>query len=479
MRRTNSFLNALQTRDARTENDMVTHSTSGSRVLDLFYGMGGSRQMGETAIIRLASSAFGEDALLTTKAMFYNRDVRGGQGERRSFRLMFRWLCENYPEIAIKNLTNVPFYGRWDDLFVAVNTPVEVPAIDTIASALKAGDKLCAKWMPREGKGKTSGRYKDAMVLRKYLDLTPRSYRKLLAGNTQVIESFMCSGKWESIDYNHVPSVASNKYRHAFGKHDFTRYSAWLESLSKPESGNKIHADAIFPHTIVHGYLSNHYGGIKGLDKTLEAQWKALPNYVPDGQSFIPVCDVSGSMNGEPMEVSVSLGVYLSERNKGPFKDAFLTFSGHPKLQVLTGDTLRGKIEQLETSQWDMNTDLEAVFKLILSKATSGSVPAEDMPQTILIISDMQFDQCIEKPSNTAMDMIRRQYETAGYKIPNVVFWNVRTSQGIPVKLDEQGTAIVSGFSPSIMKNLLSGEMRPDAVMLRTLLDPRYDRVVI
>jgi len=473
--RTNSFLNALQTRDALTENDIVTHSISGSRVLDLFYGMGGSRQLNEARIAGMFSQAFIENRLLATKALFYNRDVRGGQGERRSFRIMFEYLCYDHPEVAIKNIPNVPFYGRWDDLFNALGTPAEKPALDFIATALKAGDKLCAKWMPREGKHNSAW----AKILRTHLELTPKQYRKLLAGNTQVIENFMCSGDWGKIDYNHVPSVASNKYRHAFGKHDFERYSGWLESLSKPESGNKIHADAIFPHTIVHGYLSNHYGGIKGLDKTLEAQWKALPNYVPDGHSFIPVCDVSGSMNGEPMEVSVSLGVYLSERNKGPFKDAFLTFSGRPQLQILTGNTLRGKIEQLEASHWDMNTDLEAVFKLILSKATSGSVPAEDMPETILIISDMQFDQCIEKPSNTAMDMIRRQYETAGYKIPNVVFWNVRTSQGIPVKLDEQGTAIVSGFSPSVMKNLLSGEMRPDAVMLRTLLDPRYERVVI
>jgi hypothetical protein len=471
--RTNSFLNALQTRDALTENGMVTNSTSGSRVMDLFYGMGGSRQLNEARIAGMFSQAFIEDRLLATKALFYNRDVRGGQGERRSFRIMFEYLCSDHPEVAIKNLVNVPFYGRWDDLFVAVGTPVEIPALDVISTALKAGDKLCAKWMPREGKHNSAW----AKILRTHLELTPKQYRKLLAGNTQVIESFMCSGKWENIDYNHVPSVASNKYRHAFGKHDYPRYSAWLESLTKPESGNKIHADAIFPHIIVHGYIKNYY--TSSLDKTLEAQWLALPDYVPEGHSFIPVCDVSGSMRGEPLEVSISLGVYLSQRNKGPFKDAFLTFSAHPKLQVLTGNTLRGKIEQLETSQWDMNTDVEAVFKLILSKAKESSVPAEDMPETIIILSDMQFDQCIQNPSNTAFDMIQRMYAEAGYKIPNVVFWNLRTSSGIPVKITTQGTALVSGFSPSIMKNLLSGEMRPDRVMLKTLLDPRYERVVI
>lgn len=476
MIKTNSFLNALQTRDALTENAMVTHSTSGSKVMDLFFSMGGSRQMDEVAILRLLSAAFPEDTLLTTKAMFYNRDIRGGQGERRSFRLMFRWLCDNHPEIAIKNLNNVPFYGRWDDLFVAINTPVMADALDCIAGALKVGDKLCAKWMPREGKS----RGKDARVLREYLGLTPKKYRKLLAGNTQVVENFMCQREWGQIDYNHVPSVASNKYRHAFGRHDFARYSEWLESLSKPESGNKIHADAIFPHTIVKGYLTDEYyrPGLGKVDATLEAQWKALPDYVPDGASFIPVCDLSGSMRGEPMCVSASLGIYLSERNKGPFKDAFITFSRIPRLQVLSG-SLRDRLEQMNLTAIAENTDLEAVFKLVLRKATEGSVLPEDMPQTILIISDMQFDQCMDKPSNTAMDMIRRMYGEHFYKIPNVVFWNLRSSSGIPVKITESGTALVSGFSPSIMKNLLTGDMRPDKIMLKTLMDPRYERVVI
>jgi hypothetical protein len=470
----NSFLNALQTRDTFTENGMVTNSTSGSMVMDMFFGMGGSRQMREDALCNLLSRAYSENALLATKAIFYNRDIRGGQGERRSFRIFYSWLCRHNPDVAIKNLANVAFYGRWDDVFVAIGTPVEKYALDFIAGALKNGDKLCAKWMPREGKSKSAF----ARLLRDYMELTPKQYRKLLAGNTQVIENFMCQGKWDKIDYNHVPSVASNKYRHAFGKHDFERYSEWLESLSKPDTKNKIHADAIFPHTIVHGYLGDYYMK-KAVDATLEAQWKALPDYVPDGNSFIPVCDVSGSMRGEPMEVCVSLGIYLSERNKGPFKDAFITFSGRPALQVLKGSTLREKIGQLETAQWDMNTNLEAVFKLVLSKSVASSVPPEAMPQTILILSDMQFDQCVSHPSDTAFDMIKGMYAEAGYKIPNVVFWNLRTSSGIPVKLTTQGTALVSGFSPSIMKNLLGGELRPDYVMLQTLLDPRYERVVI
>jgi hypothetical protein len=410
--------------------------------------------------------------------MFYNRDMRGGQGERRSFRIMFRWLCENRPEIAVKNIPNVPFYGRWDDLLLAVDTTVEPVALDYIAHSLQLGDKLCAKWMPREGKhfNELSKR------LRKYMGLSPKDYRKMLAGNTSVVENFMCKNAWGKIDYNHVPSVASTKYRSAFGKHDHERYAAWLESLSKPESGNKIHADAIFPHSLVNAYIKdwNYYlNDSRGnLDLTVEAQWKALPDYVPDGASFIPVCDLSGSMQGEPMCVSASLGIYLSERNKGPFKDAYITFSAIPSLQVVTG-TLRDRLIGMKLGSIAENTNLEAVFRLILSKAVDARLSAEDMPQTILIISDMQFDHCIENKSNTAMDMIRRMYSETGYTVPNVIFWNVRTSSGVPVKAGEGGVALVSGFSPSVMKNLLSGEITPEKIMLKTLLDPRYERVVI
>lgn len=488
------FRNAMQSRNARTENGMVTHSTSGSKVLDLFYKIGASRQISERDIMSLAKNAFSEDPLLTVKNMFYNRDIRGGQGERHSFRLMFLWLCKTYPNIAIKNLENVPFYGRWDDVFVALGTPVEGYALDFIAHALQAGDKLCAKWMPREGKSQS----KIATMLRKYMGLTPKQYRKLLAGNTEVVENFMCQRDWGAVNYNHVPSMASNKYRRAFGRHDFNRYSEWLASLNKVKPDgtvNKIHADAIFPHTIVNGYIKNMrqnpgYGYARANnqgyeiteDATLEAQWTALPDYVPDGESFIPVCDLSGSMMSltslTPMTVSASLGIYLSQRNKGPFKDAYIAFSQTPTFVYTTG-SLRDRLVQMKLSSIAENTNLEKVFSMILEKSVSENVPVEDMPRTILIISDMQFDESIEHPNATAMDMIRGKYSAHGYPVPNVVFWNVRYSVGVPVKTNALGVALVSGFSPSVMKNLLGGELNPIKVMLKTLNSERYERVVI
>ena len=475
----NRLFSALTTNDVLTENGMPTHSTSNSPVLDLFFRMGGSRQMSENALTADFSKAFASDPLLATKAMFYNRDVRGGQGERRSFRVFLKWLAQNHPEVVRKNLHLIPEYGRWDDVFVVFGTSLEENAIRLIKSALlENSNGLCAKWMPREGK---AGYAEYGNKIRKYLDLRPREYRKLLSRLTKVVENQMCADAWNEIKYEQVPSIASNKYRTAFYRHDEDRYSKFVEKAIKGEV--KVHADAIFPHDIVKKILNGigwmGYG--KGLSQTeknsIQAQWMNLPDYVGEG-SFIPVCDVSGSMNGLPMEVSISLGIYLSERNKGTFKDGFITFSRRPQLQILKG-SLFDKVSQLSIAHWEMNTNLEAVFNLIVDSAVRDGLSQDELPENILILSDMQFDQCIHAPSENAMSMIERKYKSAGYKVPNVVFWNLRTSSGIPVKMHQSGTALVSGFSPSIMKNLLAGEMNPVTVMLSTLNSERYSKVTV
>jgi hypothetical protein len=456
-----NFFEALQTNDTFTENLMPTHSTSGSHVVDLFFKMGGWRGASPDEIVPILEAAFVESSILTARAMFYNRDVRGGQGERRTFRIMFRHMCVYHPDVARKNIELVPFYGRWDDLLVAIGTTVEDDALDYILFALKDGKGLCAKWMPREGKKY----HKVARHLMKRWGLSPRGYRKLLAGNTNVVESLMCAKQWGEINYEHVPSVAMKKYRKAFDRNDAVRFAEYLGAVAKGEK--KINAGAIFPSDIVAAY----WAGAK--DDALEVQWKALPNYVPEGQSFIPVCDVSGSMAGMPLYVSIALGIYLSERNVGPFKDGFITFSGRPTLQHLHGD-LQSRIFQLARADWDMNTNLEAVFKLILDQGKKNGVAEEDMPENILIISDMQFDQCVNRPSDNAFEMIKRMYNEAGYQLPNVIFWNVRTSSGVPVKIDQSGAALVSGYSPSVMQSVLGGEMNPINVVMRVLESDRY-----
>jgi len=464
-----ALFDAIQTNDIFTENGMPTHSTSGSYVLDMFFKMGGSRNMSEEDIVRMFVYVFQEEPVLAVKSLLYNRDVRGGQGERRSFRVMFSYLAQHRPDVADAVLELVPEYGRWDDVLVALDTQIEFDMAKLVYENLMSGNSLTKKWMPREGKSNDAV----AKQLMSLLELTPRQYRNLVANKDGdgVVETLMCDNKWAEINYSHVPSVASKNYRNAFARHDPDGYTYWLESLEKGDDPDvKINAGSIFPHDIVSQYLSRS----NGLDRTLEQQWKSLPDYVPEGLSFLPLVDTSGSMSGLPLEVAVSLGIYLSERNKSVFKDGFITFSGSPKLQILKDPSLRGKVNSLVRAEWEMDTNLEKAFALILNKAVAGNVSPEDMPNYLVILSDMQFNECVEDADNNSLQMMRRMYEEAGYAMPQVVFWNLRTSHGTPVKFDESGTCLVSGFSPSLMQSLLKGELNPMNMMHSVLDSERY-----
>jgi hypothetical protein len=482
-----SLLDVLEDNDILTENGMPTHSTSGNPLVDYFYKMGGARTIPSEELCKLFVNAklFNEE--LALKALFYNRDCRGGQGERRSFRIVFRLLCILYPELAKKTIHLVPFYGRWDDLLVAVDTPLESIAFDLILHALKEGNKLCAKWMPRDNK-----KYKDiAIKLRSHFGLTPKQYRKLLSGNTQVVENLMCQNRWDKINYNQVPSVAMKKYKKAFFRHDEDRFSFWIESLSKPDSKNKVHSEQLFPYDIIKDILkksrcdlfNESFKNVTGKEaQLLDAQWKGLRDYDMSLNRMIPVCDVSGSMLADdfiPMASSIGLGLYIAERNKGIFQDAIITFSGSPKLVRFNKGNIVEKTRQAYRMDWKMNTNLEAVFRLILTKAVEYGLPEELMPRTILILSDMQFDRCISTPTDNVYQMIGRMYNAKGYTIPNVIFWNLRTSKGVPVKFNQRGTALISGHSPSIVKSLLEGELDPVKIVMTTLLSERYNRVSI
>lgn len=478
----NKFYNALRTDDTRTENGMVAHSTSGNAVLDLFYRMGSMRS-NPNDVISLFKDALSENTELALKAMFYNRDVRGGQGERDTFRVMLRYLCECNPYLASKVLTYVPEYGRWDDVLVAIGTRLEGMVSDMIMFALSKEDALCAKWMPREGKADDI----TAKKLMKLIGWTPRQYRLALSRANKAVETQMCANTWNEIDFNGVPSIANMKYSKAFWKHDGERYGEWINNIGKVDAKtgkvNKINAGAIFPHDVLKPYIK----GNSSSNVTVEQMWKALPDFVKEGESFIPVIDVSGSMyswessriSGELFagDVATGLGVYLSEHNKSIFKDGMITFSNSPQLVTLKG-SLREKVTHI-MNKVDVGgtTNVEAVFKLILDKAVNYHLSQEDMPTTIIILSDMQFNQCISMPSDNAFSMISRMYKNAGYNVPNVVFWNLASKEGTPVKMDEHGTALVSGYSPSIMKSLLHGDMTPMAVMMNTLLSERYAQI--
>lgn len=475
-----SLVNAMRTRNTVTENGMVTNSTTLSATLDLFFTIGAIRKRVQTIegvdfLIGKFEAARNEDALVTRKLLFWSRDVRGGAGEREAFRVLIRHCAKNHSQDILDNITLISEYGRWDDIFNLFNTPIENAAIETIVTALKNGDGLCAKWMPRLG-GKVGDRKKHiANKIRTAMNMSPKEYRKMLVELTSVVETPMCAREFEKINYQHVPSLAMSRYSKSFQKRDGERFGAYKEALANGDA--KVNASAVYPYDVTKNLV---YG-----DSSLAVeQWKALPNFMEgSNERVLPVCDVSGSMetsiggNTTAMAVCISLGLYISERNIGPFKDAFVTFSSRPELQYLTGD-LKSRYTQLSRAEWGMSTDLELTFDLILNQAVKHNVSEEEMPTCILIMSDMQFNAATEI-NDTALDMISRKYNEAGYTMPKIVFWNLnaRTSN-FPVTSDENGTALISGFSPSILKTVLTGNaMNPTQIMLDTLNVPRYEPI--
>ena len=461
------LITALQTKDTVTENGMPTNSTSLNRCVDLFFMIGALRGQNPQRILNKFIKAFYENKVVALKILFWGRDVRGGAGERSTFRIIWRWVCQNHPEIAVKNLSYVDFLGRWDDHLCGIGTPVENSIIERIQTTIEDNNQLAAKWMPRKGK--------IANVLRKRFKMSAKKYRKFLVDHTNVVEQKICSKNWSSIDYGKLPSLALSRYGSFFRKNDGQRYADFLNAVS--EGKVKINTGAIYPYDVIKNLRH-------GDSKTAIEQWNNLPNYMEEnGELILPIVDVSGSMdnsigsnpNVTAMDVALSLGLYISERNFGQFKDYFMTFSRIPKLQHLTGD-LTSRLNQLIRSEWSMNTNIVGAFQEILTFAKNNSVPASDMPTKIIILSDMEFDRCTNRPDNSIMESIEDLYYGAGYVTPKIIFWNIQSrNRNVPVRYNKNDVALVSGFSPSILKILLTSDItNPYVVMSQVLNDVRY-----
>lgn len=457
----NKFFETISTKDALTQNEALTNSTSLNPVLDLFFLAGACRTESEENIIAKIQQAYSQDKNLTLKVIFWAGDIREGAGERRFFRLALKFLDDNYPNDLEKLIGLVPFYNRWDSLFDLKNEKV----LDLVKSALEQKDSLCAKWLPREHSKKFE---EFRLNFQKKFQLKSKSYRKLIVELSKTVEQQMSKKDWTNIIYKQVPSGAMNKYRKAFYRNDQKRFDSFINKVKSGEE--KINAGAIFPYDI--------YRAFKRGDNQLaiEAQWNALPNYMENSNEMIlPVCDVSGSMTGLPMDISVSLGIYISERNQSCFKDGFITFSNTPKLQILNG-SLCERMRQLEKAEWGQSTNLQAVFDLILGRATQEKLSQEDMPTKLLIISDMEFNEAC--PESTNFEVIKQKYFLAGYKMPSIVFWNVNGRVGnIPITQKDENVALVSGASPSIIKSILGGIINPISVLNKTILSSRYEQV--
>jgi hypothetical protein len=469
------FAEAVMNQKTRTTNGMKARKSTANACVDLFYNIGASRGKN---IVPAFTAAYVENSDLALRIAQWARDARGGSGERQVFRDILAYLEKANPEDASRLLVKIPELGRYDDLFVFSTKPLKTQAYTMLGDALRNRNGLAAKWTPRKGDV--------AREIREFFGMTPKQYRKSLVTLTNVVETQMCSNDWDNINYSHVPSVAHARYKKAFGRHG-TTYAEYVTKLVKGEAGVKINAGAVFPYDVLKGRIGY---GTRNMSKqeldVIQAQWDALPNYIGDA-NVLPMVDSSGSMTCSAgghnsksgltcLEVAISLGLYFADKNKGKFADCFLTFSRTPKLVNLKGN-INQKIDQMNTGEV-ANTNLNAAFDLILKTAVQNKVPQAEMPETLVIFSDMQFDGAVDGKDESAIKMMERKYAEAGYALPRVVFWNLNAAYGnTPVKFDKSGTALVSGFSPAVAKGILSGNMddfSPEAIMLKTVMVDRY-----
>jgi hypothetical protein len=444
------------------------------------------------------AKAFAEDKLLATKVAFYIRDVRGGQGQRKSFRAVLKWLADNAPTVVRKNLPLVPVYGRWDDVFELLGSKVEKDVLKLVNTQLTAdlkilkskkveGISLLGKWMPSANTSSKATRAQAVKVM-KALELSPRIYRKTLSKlreKINVVERLMCAGEWTKINYEQLPSRALMVYRKALPKHDPVSFATWKGKAFAGKA--KVHASTLYPYDIVAKVLKGQW------DETLELQWRNLPDYFA-GQihSGLVVCDTSGSMESwtggnssnssvRPMDIAVSLAMYMAERMTGPFKDHFITFSARPELQKIVGNSLAEKAQNLSRANWSTNTNIQAAFDMVLDKAVAAKLPQSDMPDAIYIVSDLQFDACGFEQRN--FDLIKQKFSNAGYKMPLLVFWQVRYSKDKVALKSEKGVAMVSGFSPAALASILKleqpKEVTPTELMLATINTERYESITV
>ena len=474
-----TFTQAVQNQSTRTENGMAAFKSTTSPLVDFFFSSGASRGKD---IIPTFVAAYVENPDLALRIALWMRDAREGAGERELFRNVLRHLEKNSPLDALRLLKKIPEIGRFDDAFVFENEFLRTKAFELVAEAMKSGNKLCYKWIPRE----KSAKHHIAEAFRKYLGLTPRQYRKMLSENTEVVETQMCSNKWDDINFSHVPSVAAARYKKAFNRHT-PKYAEYVAALKSGDPSVKVNSGAVYPYDVLKGAMNRLQYDQTELDHII-AQWDALENFIGDS-SILPLVDVSGSMNCPAggytsksnmtcLDVAVSLGLYCADKNIGSFNGTFLTFSGKPELIHLKGNIVQ-KAQQMSRSHWEMNTNLHAAFDRILTVAKESNVPQDQMPKILLVFSDMQFDQCIQF-DDTAFQMIQRKYANAGYTCPAVVFWNLNAYENCPVKAHQSGAALVSGFSPAIVRSVLKADlesMSPWNIMINTIMNPRYNLV--
>lgn len=443
-----------------TEKEALQHSDSGSPLVDFFKNAPTLREFtlqNRDDVVKEFVRAYQDNPEIATKIMFWLRDPRMGQGEKASTRklLSYMYNLDESHKLVKDNLEKIVEYGSYKDItFIFHNTTNQKSLTKFFAKKIKAKDRLACKWAPRLDSKDDSF----AVAIRDELKMTNKKYRTWIKENSETVEQKMASNYWRDIDYSKIPSVAMKQYGKAFDKHDATRFKDF-----KLDKTQKMNASVLYPHQVV-----NHLG----IDSLLaEKFWENLPNYIKEGEKILPIIDTSSSMtyNGV-MKIALSLGLYLCERMSGPFKNSFLTFAESPSIVRLDPEkykTLKQKIDFIERANWGGTTNFHSSYELILKSAKMFNVKQEDMPTMLICLSDMQFDEAQDTRGNKlALDIMREKFKKAGYEMPKLVMWDLRAKEegqrGSHAKHNEKGVAMISGFSPSIMKAVLAIEDIPD-----------------
>jgi len=492
----NTFVNGVNNEltKTKTENGANAYVTTKSPLVDMFGIIGSIRDRNEYDVFGIFEEAFKEDALLATKMAFYARNIRGGLGERKTFKTIIKHLANKHTEVMRKNIFFVADFGRWDDLYALVGTPLESEIWEMFGTQLMldienmtAGNSisLLAKWLKSANTSSNKSRALGRLTAKK-LGLTEKEYRitlSVLRNYIDIVEARMSNNEWTEIKFNEVPSRAMSIYRTAFMKRVPEAFEGFI---AKVESGEEtINAATLYPYDIF-AAMEVRAGGWRNDnlscndDKISELQWKALPNYIEKPMNLLVMADTSGSMEGKPLNTAVSLAVYFAERNTGEFKDLFLTFSSRPKFVRLKGDTLAEKVRGIEALI--DNTDLEAALDLVLKTSVDNKVTMEDMPKAIVVISDGEIDYFgYSDRSWSFLSVMEEKFNAAGYDMPKIVMWNVEARRDTFLeKITNPKIQYISGSSPSAFKSLIDNiDKSAYDLMVATLSDPTYDCITV
>ena len=484
------MLNELKEEMNKTEtlNGSMTYKSSGKFCLDLFSSIGALRNQNEEEIVKRFHRAFCEDKNLAMKILFYARDIRGGLGERKVFRTIIKNLPKTSRSALVKNIQNIPEYGRYDDLLTLMDTSCKKEVVALIKEQLSQdlanietdNVSLLAKWLPSINASNRQT-VKLAKRLAECLKMSEREYRQTLSKlrkKIKIIENNLREKDY-TFDYSKQPSKAMFKYKKAFIRNDKERYDDFLNKVQKGEV--KMNTSTLFPYDIVRPfYVSNIQD--ESVIKSIDTTWNSLPNYTKD-ENAIVVVDGSGSMysGGSPMPITVaqSLAIYFAERNNGKFKNHFITFSENPQLVEIKGSNILEKLKHCASFNEVANTNIQKVFEIILKIAIKNKLPQSELPETIYIISDMEFDYCTRDANLTNFEYAKKLFNQNCYNLPKLVFWNVNSWQTqVPVKENECGVVLVSGCTPKIFEMVMKGETSPYQFMLDVLNTERYEKIV-